>query len=81
MHTEKTGKVLEWNNFGRKRIYYTATVCGQYYIYKMEGEYYAGRKMFGKDIDFRVAFPSLDNAKIFLQEHEDNKVIYVGDPV
>ena len=79
MHTEKTGKVLEWDNFGRKRITYTATACGQYYAYKMNGTYHAGRVMFGRDVNFRVEFPTLDSAKQFLQEHEDNKVIYVAD--
>ena len=79
MHTEISSKRLQWDNFGRKRITYTATVCGQYYIYKMEGVYNAGRVMFGRDIDFRVSFPSLESAKDFLQNYESEKVIYVGD--
>lgn len=80
-HTEESTKVLEWNYYGRKRITYTSTMCGQYYALKVDGLWKAGRVMFGRDIDFRVSFPSLANAQQFLQEYETNKVIIVGDPI
>jgi hypothetical protein len=37
--------------------------------------------MFGRDIDYRVSFPSLANAKAFLQEKESNTVYIIGDPI
>ena len=81
MHTEVSNKVLEWNNFGRKRIYYTETMCGQYYAYRHNKTWKAGRKMFGKDVDFRIEFSSLPVVKAYLQHYENDKVIYVGDPL
>jgi hypothetical protein len=81
MHTETSSKILEWNYYGRKRITYTSTMCGQYYALKVEGLWKAGRVMFGRDIDYRVSFPSLASARAFLQEKESNTVYIIGDPI
>jgi hypothetical protein len=80
-HTIVSNKVLVWDYYGRKRITYTSTFCGQYYAYKMDGLWNAGRVMFNREIDFRVHFPSLASAQQFLQEYESKKVIIVGDPI
>ncbi len=76
-HTEMSSKRLEWLDCGT----YRATVCGQYYAYKEGGLWQAGRVMFGRDIDYHVSFPSLANAKAFLQEKESNTVYIIGDPI
>lgn len=80
MHTEKSDKVLQWREVVAAGNY-TATVCDRYYAYKEDGLWNAGRVMFGREVNFRVEFPSLASAQQFLQEYESSKVIIVGDPI
>ena len=77
MHARESNKRLEWLDCGT----YRATVCGQYYAYKENGLWQAGRVMFGRDVDFRISFPTLASARQYLQQYESNKVIIVGDPI
>ena len=78
MHSEKSSKVLQW----REPVAagnYTATECGQYYAYREGHLWNGGRIMFGREINFRVEFPSLESATAFLQEYESNKVLILAD--
>jgi hypothetical protein len=75
MHTIESKKILEWVNCGT----YRATACGQYYAYKEGGIWQAGRVMFGRDIDFRISFPTIASVRQYLQQYESEKVIYLAD--
>jgi hypothetical protein len=75
MHTIESKKILEWVDCGT----YRATACGQYYAYKEGGLWQAGRVMFGRDIDFRISFPTIASARQYLQQYESEKVIYLAD--
>jgi hypothetical protein len=71
---------LEWQEGAHARVSvpYWHTIGGQYYAFKVDNIYIAGKRAFGREYDFDEIFTSLDEAKNYCQKYESAKLIIVA---
>lgn len=74
--------ILEWQESDHERInlpYWESTNGGQYYIFRADNIYVAGKRAYGREHDFDKIFTSLADAINYCQKYESAKVVIVAD--
>lgn len=72
--------ILEWQEGAHERVSvpYWHTMGGQYYAFKIDNIFIAGKRAYGREYDFDEIFTSLDEAKNYCQGYESSKLIIVA---
>ena len=73
--------ILEWQETAHKSVWiphWETTNGGQYYAFKIDNIYIAGKRAFGREYDFDEIFTSLNDAKSYCQGYESAKRIIVA---
>ena len=72
--------ILEWQEGEHARISvpHWHTIGGQYYAFKVDNIYIAGKRAYGREYDFDEIFNSLDDAKSYCQGYESAQRIIVA---
>lgn len=73
--------ILQWQEGAHERVrvpYWETNNGGQYYAFKIDNIYIAGKRAYGREYDFDEIFSSLDEAKNYCQGYESAKLIIVA---
>ncbi len=73
------GEIMKWENKGavfHRTADGTTRAHEYYYVYRVAGKYWvAGRLWFGREVDYRIKFESVEDAREYCETKDRDAVI------